>query len=160
MRAPSTGSSSAADQNRRRVGWNPRRRANRPALATCFGRWIQPVRPASTWATSSSRAGGVRVRAGRDDVLRGAAEEQAPEQVEAGVEVEVEGGRGEQDEREPDGGLGDGDEAACEGDRGVGCPDQWRLWVDVGGLHLDPTPKGTQAPREVTGGAPLGVGAG
>ena len=160
MRAPSIGSRTATDQKRSRVGGKPRRRANRRGA----GDLLRPVDPAGAPGVvvgDEQQAGrGVRVRAGRDDVLRCAAEEEEAQEVEAGVEVQVEGGRGEQDEREPDGGLGHGDEAAGERDRGVRGPDQRRLRVDVGGLDVDAAAERAQAPGEVVRGAPLGIGAG
>ena len=104
--------------------------------------------------------GGVRARASRDDVLGAAAKEEAAQEVEAAVEVEVHRDRREQDDREAHGRPLDRDEPAGDGERAVQGVDQRPLRVDVGGLDVDAAGPGAQAAREVVCGATLGVGSG
>jgi hypothetical protein len=78
----------------------------------------------------------IRGGAGGDDVLRGAPEEQAAQQVEAGVLVQVEGDGGEEHHHEAGGRGDEGDEAAGDGEGDVEREGDRVLGMHVGGLDL------------------------
>ena len=103
---------------------------------------------------------GIRVAALRKDVLGGATEEEAPEQVDAGVQVEVHRGGREEDQREPDGRRGDREEAAREGQQAVKRLDERHLRMHVDRLDIDAAARRAQASGQMVGGAPLGIRAG
>jgi hypothetical protein len=104
--------------------------------------------------------GNVRAAAAGDDVLGGAAKEQAADQVEPRVEVEVHRQRGEQDDREPERRELDRGDAAGDSECAVKRVSEWVLRVDVGRLNLGSAAALAEAVGEVVAGAPLGVGAG
>ena len=115
------------------------------------------MRAASIVGGDQQARRGVGALAAGDDVLGGAAEEDSPQEVEAGVHVEVHRGRREQDEREAERRDADRDEAAGEPDRAVEGVDEPELGVDVGGLDFDLATLLTQPLGEPIGSAALGV---
>ena len=110
----------------------------------------QPVLRRVVVGAEDEAGGGVGAGAGGDDVLRGAAEEQAAQQVEAGVLVEVERGGGDQDHREPDRAGDQRDQAAGDRERDVEGDRQRVLGVDVGRLDLGPAARARAAARRAS----------
>ena len=162
IRAPRIGSRSASDQNRIRKGprGSGRRRASRAAARDSLR--VEGGAGSRRVVVSAQEDAGGRVGAlaGRDDVLRGAAEEQPAQQVEAVVEVEV-----HRDARRPARSRSrpradDRHEAAGEAERAVGGVDEPEPGVHVGGLDLCAAPAVAKPRREPVRRPPLGVGSG
>ena len=102
--------------------------------------------------------GSVWIGPGGDDVLGGAAKEETADQIEAGVLVQVEGGRREQDQQEAHRREHQREQRAGDRQDQVGGDHERVLGVYVGGLEAGAAPRPPQTLGEVLRGAALGVG--